>query len=572
MRFWTNILRVAPPTCPRFEDKELDMYRVFKVVVLLGGFHEVTGAQMWSAIADLLGLPSSGDSGWALKLHYEQTLLPYERFTYNFPEPAGSYVMPPFATTGPLAAPYTVLNGAPPASSTPSSTPASCGPAPHPAPGGACGAQLAAGRGGSEASEGTSALARMLQEAVAAASALEAAAPPAPHRPDPDLRPARESPRPAPHPATWSAAPASCGGAGPRREAETEAGAAVAAAFGLPAAVIKDPAALAAVFNAAAAAQQAAGPSASGGGSCASTPVTSPAASLAAARAASALLGSAAALRAEALRAGPLEALPAAAVEAGAGEGRRAKRKASTADTRKHAAWRTCPRCEKQVSINGYNWQYHARRCDPDFFAGELAQWEEVKRLRESRHQAERAGAQGGAPPGMRSPGPGGLRYDAASAPSPSGHSTPRNSAPATPALGPAPGEASALLPALAPLPAAASGASPPALPPIFPHVHPPAALRAGGPPGGAPCGGAAGGGPSMLQYGQLAAKFRYIVWGLCEAAGLPVPALADPSVPAEAPPGGWREEGPPMDPARFDEKQFLGSVLARLQPRLAPS
>lgn len=49
------------------------------------------------------------------------------------------------------------------------------------------------------------------------------------------------------------------------------------------------------------------------------------------------------------------------------------RKKRSDADRKKHAGWRTCPRCRKSVSTNGRNYFHHMHKCDPAFFAAELA-------------------------------------------------------------------------------------------------------------------------------------------------------------------------------------------------------
>lgn len=65
---------------PAIEDKTVDMYSLYKLVELEGGFDKVNIDKKWSRIATRMGYVNDKNVASQLRQHYKRLLLPYEKF------------------------------------------------------------------------------------------------------------------------------------------------------------------------------------------------------------------------------------------------------------------------------------------------------------------------------------------------------------------------------------------------------------------------------------------------------------------------------------------------------------
>lgn len=65
---------------PAIEDKTVDMYSLYKLVELEGGFDKATADKRWNHIATRLGYVNDKNVAPMLRQHYKRLLLPYEKF------------------------------------------------------------------------------------------------------------------------------------------------------------------------------------------------------------------------------------------------------------------------------------------------------------------------------------------------------------------------------------------------------------------------------------------------------------------------------------------------------------
>lgn len=65
---------------PAIEDKTVDMYSLYKIVELEGGFDKVNTEKKWPKVALRMGYTSDKNVGSLLRSHYKRLLLPYEKF------------------------------------------------------------------------------------------------------------------------------------------------------------------------------------------------------------------------------------------------------------------------------------------------------------------------------------------------------------------------------------------------------------------------------------------------------------------------------------------------------------
>lgn len=69
---------------PQIGGKELDLYKLFKEVIVRGGSHLVSDNKQWKEIVNALELPASCTSAsFTLRNHYNRCLLSYEQYYYN---------------------------------------------------------------------------------------------------------------------------------------------------------------------------------------------------------------------------------------------------------------------------------------------------------------------------------------------------------------------------------------------------------------------------------------------------------------------------------------------------------
>ena len=69
---------------PQIGGKELDLYKVFKEVIVRGGSHSVSDSKQWKEIVNALELPASCTSAsFTLRNHYNRCLLSYEQYYFN---------------------------------------------------------------------------------------------------------------------------------------------------------------------------------------------------------------------------------------------------------------------------------------------------------------------------------------------------------------------------------------------------------------------------------------------------------------------------------------------------------
>ncbi|XP_027004028.1 AT-rich interaction domain 6 [Tachysurus fulvidraco] len=64
---------------PHLGFKQINLYLMFKAVMELGGYHQVTAQQLWKKVYNILGgNPRSTSAATCTRRHYEKLLLPYE--------------------------------------------------------------------------------------------------------------------------------------------------------------------------------------------------------------------------------------------------------------------------------------------------------------------------------------------------------------------------------------------------------------------------------------------------------------------------------------------------------------
>ncbi|KAI5096290.1 AT-rich interaction domain 6 [Silurus meridionalis] len=64
---------------PHLGFKQINLYMMFKAVMELGGYHQVTAQQLWKKVYNILGgNPRSTSAATCTRRHYEKLLLPYE--------------------------------------------------------------------------------------------------------------------------------------------------------------------------------------------------------------------------------------------------------------------------------------------------------------------------------------------------------------------------------------------------------------------------------------------------------------------------------------------------------------
>lgn len=69
---------------PQIGGKELDLYSLFKEVIVRGGSHSVSESKHWKEIVNALELPASCTSAsFTLRNHYNRCLLSYEQYYFN---------------------------------------------------------------------------------------------------------------------------------------------------------------------------------------------------------------------------------------------------------------------------------------------------------------------------------------------------------------------------------------------------------------------------------------------------------------------------------------------------------